>query len=148
MTKFYTRQSRAKDNGLSCGASRTQQHFKDNCDINSIIKRHSRTGVLPLNSRQPLYGDFSNITTLHELKNRLYEINADFMKLPSYTRAKFQNNPEVMLEWLNDPNNTNEAVKLGLLPKEMFIVPTIPEKDLNKPEDESNVNSDTPKATA
>ena len=42
--------------------SRTQQSFRDECDINNILRKFNVTGELPLGSVQPQYGDFSGIT--------------------------------------------------------------------------------------
>ena len=142
MPKFFTKHSRPKATGLSCGPSKTQQHFKDNCDINSIIKKHSRTGCLPLNNKQPMYGDFSNLETLHDLKNKLIQINNEFMALPSDIRDKFDHDPQNLQEWLSDAQNTNEAVQLGLLPKECFIEPEKPvNQPVNEPVEHNNVDA-------
>ncbi len=43
-------------------ASRTQQSFRDECDINNILRKFNVTGQLPIGSVQPQYGDFSGIT--------------------------------------------------------------------------------------
>lgn len=39
------------------GVSKTQQSFKEECDVNRIIDRFSRTGALPLAGRTPYYDD-------------------------------------------------------------------------------------------
>ena len=44
--------------------SLTQQQFQKEANINSIIKKYKRTGVLgnPFDGqRQPIYGDFANV---------------------------------------------------------------------------------------
>lgn len=32
----------------------TKQEFKDDCDINKIVKRYNTTGVIPSGNRQPI----------------------------------------------------------------------------------------------
>ena len=41
--------------------SRTQQSHKDTVDINNIIRKFDRTGVLPQPMIQPMYGDVSSL---------------------------------------------------------------------------------------
>ena len=41
--------------------SLTQQSFKDECDINEIVRRFGLTGQLPENFRAPVSGDFTGI---------------------------------------------------------------------------------------
>lgn len=43
------------------GESLTQQSFQDSVDINSIIARYDRTGVLPLPTRPAQYADVSGL---------------------------------------------------------------------------------------
>lgn len=49
--------SRERLQFVNVGKSRTQQSFKDECDVNRIIDRFSRTGALPLAGRTPFYDD-------------------------------------------------------------------------------------------
>lgn len=41
------------------GVSKTQQSHKDSVDINNLIARFDRTGVLPMPQKQGQYGDVS-----------------------------------------------------------------------------------------
>lgn len=41
--------------------SRTLQHEKENCDVNRIIERYDRTGILPMPKRQGVYADVSKL---------------------------------------------------------------------------------------
>ena len=104
--------------GFSCvGPSLTQQHFKDECDINAIIARHDTTGlwcnpVDLVKSRQPLFDDFSVLPDFMDAQNFLNEAGDLFNALPSSIRRRFDNNPYELLEFLADPANTSEAVAL------------------------------------
>lgn len=95
----------------------TQQHFKDECDINVIVDRYKVTGVLgdPLDTRTPVYGDFSSMPEFIDAQNIIARASEQFASLPSDVRKRFDNNPALMLEFLQDENNREEAVKLGLV---------------------------------
>lgn len=43
------------------GESRTQQSHKETVDINNIIRKFDRTGVLPPAIHQPMYGDVTSL---------------------------------------------------------------------------------------
>lgn len=97
--------------------SLTIQSAKDECDINLIIENANR-GVFPssaLNSREPLYGDFSNVADYHSAMNAVRESQAMFEALPSSLRARFANDPALLLEFVADERNRDEAVRLGLI---------------------------------
>lgn len=51
--------------------------------------------------------------------NKINAINEEFMKLPAKTRAMFENNPANMLDFIADDSNIEQAIELGILPKEM-----------------------------
>lgn len=101
--------------GLACeDPSLAQQHQKEEADINTIVRRFGLSGQLPTNVRMPSYGDFTNVGTYQEALNAVMAANASFMAMPAYVRERFQNNPELFVEFCSDPNNMAEAVKLGL----------------------------------
>ena len=100
--------------------SRTQQHFKDECDIDRILKKYSQTGFLvdPLAPRRdPLFGDFSESMSFMEAQTRIARVREAFDSLPSQIRDRFANDPYRLLAWCENPDNAEEAVKLGLLPE-------------------------------
>ena len=103
--------------------------MQDECDINEIMRRYQHTGVLPQSNRYPAnYGDFSNATDYQASLNQVLEAKAAFEALPSHVRARFQNEPQQLLEFMEDPNNEPEAVKLGLVPAKNM--PTPPQETL------------------
>lgn len=118
--KFRTRFNVDEFNnvGLVCETpSLTEQQFRDECDINSIISRYKVTGVLgdPMDNREPVYADCSSIPDLLTAQNFIIQANDDFMALPSSIRKRFDNSPVSMLQFLQDPNNREEAIQLGLI---------------------------------
>lgn len=101
---------------------RTRQEMKDECDINRILARAERQGILnQMFQFQETYGDqvadFTGIATFHEAMNAITQAQQVFDGLPSRVRAQFMNDPGRLLDFLDDPANHSEAVELGLLPE-------------------------------
>lgn len=104
------------------GPTLTQQHFKEKADINYIVNHALQTRTEPrtdfgrLGSRplKPIYGDFSAVDHL-DWRNKIADAEMAFHRLGPRIRAKFRNDPYQMLRWVEDPENREEAIKLGLL---------------------------------
>lgn len=93
----------------------TQQHFKDECDINKILAKYAKTGQLPdMIKKNPIYGDFAESVDYHEAMNTMLLAQEQFANLPAEVRKRFQNEPQEFLEFANNPENLHEMVKLGL----------------------------------
>lgn len=95
---------------------RTQQSFKDDCDINLIMKRFERTGMLDhLNQFEGSYGDFTDVpTSYHDAVNQVLAAQDMFMTVPARVRAMFDNDPGKFLAFVDDPANAEKMVELGL----------------------------------
>lgn len=117
--KFFNRYSPAPSVGLEFNEpSMTEQHFKDECDINNIIAQYEATGVMPQGDRKPMFGDFDKFPQdLMSSRQMFDEATARFMELPSRLRKQFDNDPTKLLGWLQDPSNYEQAVEYGLLEK-------------------------------
>lgn len=97
--------------------SRTKQSFAKDCDINNIIASWSKSGELNhVNLGTPQYGDFSNADDYLTARNNVSNALESFDLLPSEIRAQMGNDPAVLLDFIADPSNHEEAVQLGLLP--------------------------------
>lgn len=95
---------------------RTKDSFKDECDINEIMKRYKRNGQLPaLVAREPRFGDFSNAMEYQDALNVVLTAQRQFDALPAAVRAECFNNPEVFLEKVQDPEFAKKH-KLALPP--------------------------------
>lgn len=112
----YDQDAASIESGLHCeDASLTQQHFKDETDINNILKQFNITGLLPTSPISPRYGDFSGITDYHSAINAVMAAEEEFDALPAQIRARFDNEPANLIDFLSDENNRAEAIKLGLV---------------------------------
>lgn len=110
----------SNETGLRCGPkTRTQQQFKAETDINEIVRRFGVTKELPASGRIPLptTADFVEATDYQTSMNTIVQARESFMQLPSNIRARFDNNPQKVLAFLEDENNKDEAIKLGLVNK-------------------------------
>jgi phage internal scaffolding protein len=105
--------------GLVCDdPSLAQQHAKDECDINTIVRRFGLTGELPSNVRAPQYGDFTDAVDYHTALNAVRAADEAFMQLPADVRTRFNNDAGAFVDFVSDDSNRAEAEKLGLvLPK-------------------------------
>lgn len=95
--------------------SLAQQHAKDECDINTIVRRFGLTGELPNGVRAPTYGDFTDAVDYHTAMNAVLAADAAFMQLPADIRTRFNNDAGAFVDFVSDDNNRAEAEKLGLV---------------------------------
>nr|CAI9752538.1 virion structural protein [Microvirus sp.] len=113
-TRIYSRFSTPDSAPVQFGASMTQQHFKDECDINNIVR--SYRGKIPA-SDEPAYFMDCTVTDLQSAYQIAENIGSRFESLDSDVRAKFNNNPLELLEFVHNSDNKTAAIELGLLPK-------------------------------
>lgn len=103
---------------------RTQQHFKDQCDVNNIIKKYQQTGHLNhIAKTQGMYTDLPNSSTYFEAMTQVVKARDAFETLPSAVRKEFGNKPEGLLDFINDPKNYDQALKWGLIEKDTRRAP-------------------------
>jgi phage internal scaffolding protein len=123
----YDRDEASNADALCCeDPSLAQQHMKDECDINVIVERFGVTGQLPQSPVSPSYGDFSGVTDYHSALNQINATMDDFMALPAKLRVKFDHDPVKLLEFLQNEDNRDEAIHLGLIDGQPVVEPIIP----------------------
>lgn len=97
------------------GPSVTQQHFKEECDINRIVKRFADTGILDhVQAATPAYG-YASSQSFTEAMQIVAKAQQEFEQLPSKIRAHFKNDPVLFLDAMQDPESRPELEKLGLI---------------------------------
>jgi len=117
--------------------SLTKQSEAEKVEINSIMSRYERTGVIDyINVHKPIFDDVSDIedyrTNLHKMMNA----QEAFLKLPSKIRKYFSNDPLEMLNALHDSTRERELQELGLIEMPMPEKPLI--TDDNPSENEAD----------
>lgn len=106
----------SNESALHCeDASLAQQQFKDECDINNILRQFNITGLLPESPLSPRYGDFTGIGDYQSALNAVIAAEDGFMALPADIRSRFANDPAMLIDFLADEGNRAEAEKLGLV---------------------------------
>lgn len=117
MVKILSRYSdRERVPTVCSGLSRTKQAFKDESDINNIVRRYNKTGVMTdgvSSGRVPMFGDFTGYD-YRAYQTYIATVRQSFDLLPAELRRRFDNDPALLIDWLSDESNKDEAIKLGL----------------------------------
>jgi len=107
----------SRETGVVCDdPSLAVQSERDECDINTIVRRFGLTGKMPVGVRMPTYGDFVGVSNYQDAVHAMMQADASFMQLPADVRARFRNDPALFVEFCSDPKNLEEARSLGLAP--------------------------------
>lgn len=110
------------------GDNPVQQQFKQETDINWIVKNYQIPNT-PVDLSQ--YGDFSDPITYQSAMNILATADQQFMLLSPEIRARFENDPQKMLEFVANPENSKDLIKMGLATETLPRVPSDLEKAIN-----------------
>lgn len=113
MAKFKTIYDHAVVISPHGGKSLTDQQYKRDCDIYCILQDFGATGRLPVHG-EGVSGDFSEIGDYQKCLDRINRAKDDFMSLPSDIRARFGNDPAAYVDFVLDPANTEECLRIGL----------------------------------
>lgn len=114
----YDQDEASDEAGLVClDASRTKQSFRDEADINTIVRRFHLTGELPVGVRMPEYGDFEDVVDFQSAMNAIAVARESFDAMPAAVRERFHNDPAEFVAFCSDEANRAEAEKLGLVPR-------------------------------
>lgn len=95
----------------------TKQSFRDECNINNIMAKYIRTGVIDhANNYQAEYG-FALALDYREANEIIIRADAMFLDLPSSVRERFDNDPAEFLAFVQDEANLPEMQEMGLVSK-------------------------------
>lgn len=98
--------------------SLTKQSFREQVNINSIIERNRRTGMLDhVNTKEPFYGDVSGIASYQDALNIVNKARELFDGMSATIRERFLNDPARLVSFLEKPENLDEAIRLGIAVK-------------------------------
>lgn len=98
------------------GESLTRQAHQQECDINQIMAKWQKTGIIEhVNEFEGQYGDFTDLPADYQSAlNQVMAAQEMFESLPSTVRRKFDNDPGKFLEFVDNPENAGELVEMGL----------------------------------
>lgn len=114
----YDSDQHSTDTGLMClDESLTEQEFLEESDINYIAEKFMKTGMAPQVLHMPTYGDFEGVFDYQSAMNIIAQATQEFMSLPAKIRTRFDNDPQKLIEFIEDPNNRDEAIALGMIKK-------------------------------
>lgn len=97
-----------------CGPGRTKQEFKDECDVNNIVKRYVKDGFLAHVARGvPRFVDVSEVGDFRQAVDQVRAATAFFEGLPAKVRDRFGNDP---VKFIDEAGNLtrDEMRELGL----------------------------------
>lgn len=106
----------------------TQQHFKEEVDVNNILKKYLQTGQLPIGKKQAEFG-YATSQSFTESMFIVASAKEEFAKLPSEVRTHFNNDPAQYLDAALDPSKRSLFEKFGIvdpLPSETTEAPSEP----------------------
>ena len=116
LRKFFQQPGKVDENGKI--QYRTEQHHKMECDINNIIKKYDRTGLITHISKiEAKFGDFTG-EEFQTMQNIVAGAKTMFNELPVEIRKEFDNDPQKLISFMENPDNRERAIELGLIDKE------------------------------
>lgn len=111
----YDRDAASNETGIDCkDPSLAQQQFKDDSDLNVLFNRYLETNEMPQVDDALTYGNFEGIFDFQTAMNAVVKGRETFQQLPHRIKTRFDNDPQKLLQFLADPDNFDESVKLGL----------------------------------
>jgi len=94
-----------------------KQSFKEECDINTILRRHRQGAMLThVNANRGVFADVTGFSDYREVLDRVERAGVYFAGLSSEVRSRFENDPATFLDFVADPRNRDALVELGLGP--------------------------------
>ena len=95
--------------------SKTLQSAAAECDIYNIINQFQTTGIVThVASGIPQYADVSEVPDYQSALEIIMNAEEQFASLPSNVRREFDNDPGKLLEFIQNPDNYERGVELGL----------------------------------
>lgn len=112
MKKFRTQFERRIVSKSFVGVpSMTDPQYADDCTVEGIIRRY---GVLPRPDVTPIDVDVSEFQDFETCLERVTRAMESFDSLPSDIRQRFGGDPKAYYNFITDPKNVDEMVRLGL----------------------------------
>lgn len=96
----------------------TDQSMKNACDINCIIERYRKTGMLPhMAKKVEQYLDVSLVPSFELAHDLVVKAREEYEQLPAIIRNAMGNDPRNLASFVSDPSNKEMLIKYGLFIK-------------------------------
>lgn len=100
------------------GESKTQQHFREVVDINNILARYRKTGIIDHVSRaRERYGDLTELADYAVNMDKVAKAKQAFEMLPAELRNQFNNSIPGFFSFIQDPKNKEKCIEWGIFNK-------------------------------
>lgn len=97
------------------GEDKCQQHFKDECDINKIIAKYNKTGILQhVTKARAMYGDFTQFAPFAENMDKVAKATQLFDDLPAELRNHFGNSIPGFFNFITQEKNRQQCIEWGI----------------------------------
>lgn len=97
--------------------SLTRQEFAEECDINTLMARYEKSGVIShVNKATPRYMDVAELPDLRGYLDIMREASLSFASLPAKVRKEFDNDPQKFVDFAQTPENLEKMREWGLAP--------------------------------
>lgn len=98
----------------SGGRLMTKVAEQEQSDVNVIMRRWLKNGIVPVTGQKPRYGEFHSGVDFHSGLNAVMAAQTEFERLPALVRKRCDNDPGSFLELVGTTEGIEELVELGL----------------------------------
>lgn len=116
------------------GESMTQQHFAEEVDINNIVAKYNRSGIIThVRAAQEKFGPLPELSEYAVHLDKVAKAQQAFEMLPAELRNHFNNSIPGFFKYISEEKNFDQCVEWGIYePKEPKVgTPTAAAPDLN-----------------
>lgn len=103
----------------------TEDFHQEATNINNIVERYARTGILP-QGRQGQYIDVSNVPDFQQMQQHVIDITRKFEMLPAKIRNEFNNDVNEYVAFVSTATE-DQIYEKGLVKKPVEEVPVVEE---------------------
>lgn len=95
--------------------SMTEQSHKDEVDIQRIMRKFKKTGVLThVAAHKGTYGDYASAPDYQEAQNIIANAKSLFESVPSHIRSDMDNDPQKFVDFMQNEDNRDAIEAYGL----------------------------------
>jgi len=95
--------------------SKAKQEFQAECNVNTIVELFMKGAPLPVQVHEGQFVDVSELGDYKTALETVMEAEQVFKTLPMAVKKRCENSVAGFLDFVNDPENKDEMIELGLL---------------------------------